>query len=84
MKTVILIPCYNESKTMEKVVKDYKKALTFKDYEMLQSSSIRKGTGIIDSVAYKGYIVRSLQDPNTCYYFDRTEKLIEEFNSMKI
>ena len=59
--------------------KNYKKALTFKDYEMLQSSSIRKGSGIIDSVAYKGYIVRSLQDPNTCYYFDRTEKLIEEF-----
>ena len=59
--------------------KNYKKALTFKDYDMLQSSSIRKGTGIIDSVAYKGYIVRSLQDPNTCYYFDRTEKLIEEF-----
>jgi len=59
--------------------KNYKKAMTFKDYDMLQSSSIRKGSGIIDSVAYKGYIVRSLQDPNTCYYFDRTEKLIEEF-----
>ena len=26
-KIAILIPCYNESKTIEKVVKDYKKAL---------------------------------------------------------
>ena len=59
--------------------KNYKKAITFKDYDMLKSSSIRKGSGIIDSVAYKGYVVRSVQDPNTCYYFDRTEKLIEEF-----
>ena len=59
--------------------KNYKKAMTFKDYDMIKSSSIRKGSGIIDSVAYKGYIVRSTQDPNTCYYFDRTEKLIEEF-----
>jgi len=59
--------------------KNYKKAMTFKDYDMIKSSSIRKDSGIIDSVAYKGYIVRSMQDPNTCYYFDRTEKLIEEF-----
>ena len=26
-KIAVLIPCYNESKTIEKVVKDYKKAL---------------------------------------------------------
>ena len=25
-KIAVLIPCYNESKTIEKVVKDYKKA----------------------------------------------------------
>ena len=59
--------------------KNYKKAMTFKDYDMIKSSSIRKNSGIIDSVAYKGYVVRSTQDPNACYYFDRTEKLIEEF-----
>lgn len=26
-KIAVLIPCYNESKTIEKVIKDYKKAL---------------------------------------------------------
>lgn len=26
-KIAVLIPCYNEAKTIEKVVKDYKKAL---------------------------------------------------------
>lgn len=27
-KIAVLIPCYNESKTIEKVVKDYKKSIT--------------------------------------------------------
>ena len=28
-KIAVLIPCYNESKTIEKVIKDYQKALPY-------------------------------------------------------
>ena len=59
--------------------KNYKKALTFTDYDMINSSSLKRNNGIIDSVEYNGYVVRSVQNPNKCLYFDRTEKLIEEF-----
>ena len=59
--------------------KDYKKALAFTDYDMINSSSLKKNNGIIDSVEYNGYVVRSVQNPNVCLYFDRTEKIIEEF-----
>ena len=59
--------------------KNYKKALTFTDYDMINSSSLKRNNGIIDSVEYNGFIVRSVQNPNKCLYFDRTEKLIEEF-----
>ena len=59
--------------------KDYNKALTFADYDMIKSSSYRKANGIIDSVQYDGYVVRSVQKKNVCIYLDRTEKLIEEF-----
>lgn len=27
MKTAVLIPCYNEAKTIEKVIKDFKKSM---------------------------------------------------------
>ena len=46
---------------------------------MINSSSLEKGNGIIDSVQYDGYVVRSVQNFNHCIYLDRTEKLIEEF-----
>jgi len=59
--------------------KNYKKALTFTDYDMINSSSLKRNNGIIDSVEYNGFVVRSVQNPNKCLYFDRTEKLIEEF-----
>ena len=59
--------------------KNYKKVLTFSDYDMINSSSFEKGNGIIDSVQYDGYVVRSVQNFNHCIYLDRTEKLIEEF-----
>ena len=59
--------------------KNYKKALTFTDYDMINSSSLKRNNGIIDSVEYNGFVVRSVQNPNNCLYFDRTEKLIEEF-----
>ena len=41
--------------------KDYNKALAFADYDMIKSSSYIKANGIIDSVQYNGYVVRSLQ-----------------------
>ena len=59
--------------------KNYDKALEFSDYDMINSSSFEKGNGIIDSVQYDGYVVRSVQNFNECIYLDRTEKLIEEF-----
>ena len=38
-KIAILIPCYNESKTIEKVVKDYKKALPEADIYVYDNNS---------------------------------------------
>ena len=54
-KIAVLIPCYNESKTIEKVVKDYKQALLEADIYVYDNNS-KDGT---DEVARKaGAIVR--------------------------
>ena len=54
-KIAVLIPCYNESKTIEKVVKDYKKALPEADIYVYDNNS-KDGT---DDIARKaGAIVR--------------------------
>ena len=54
-KIAVLIPCYNESKTIEKVVKDYKKALPEADIYVYDNNS-SDGT---DEIARKaGAIVR--------------------------
>ena len=64
---------------LKSLPKNYEKPLSFYDYDMINSSSFEKGNGIIDSVQYDGYVVRSIQNFNECIYLDRTEKLIEEF-----
>ena len=38
-KIAVLIPCYNESKTIEKVIKDYKKALPEADIYVYDNNS---------------------------------------------
>ena len=48
-KIAVLIPCYNESKTVEKVVKDYKKALPEADIYVYDNNS-KDGT---DEIAKK-------------------------------
>lgn len=54
-KVAILIPCYNESKTIEKVIKDYKKVLPDADIYVYDNNSV-DGT---DKIAKKaGAIVR--------------------------
>ena len=54
-KIAILIPCYNESKTIEKVIKDYKKVLPEADIYVYDNNS-KDGT---DEIAKKaGAIVR--------------------------
>ncbi len=54
-KIAVLIPCYNESKTIEKVVKDYKEALPEADIYVYDNNS-KDGT---DEIARKaGAIVR--------------------------
>ena len=64
---------------LKSLPKNYAKAISFHDYDMINSSSFEKGNGIIDSVQYDGYVVRSVQNFNECIYLDRTEKLIEEY-----
>lgn len=69
-KTVaILIPCYNESKTIEKVIKDYKKVLPKADIYVYDNNStdgtdvIAKETGAIVRYEYrqgKGNVIRSM------------------------
>ena len=69
-KTIaVLIPCYNESKTIEKVVKDYKKALPEADIYVYDNNSkdgtdeIAKKAGAIIRYEYKqgkGNVIRSM------------------------
>ncbi len=77
-KIAVLIPCYNESKTIEKVVKDYKKTLPNADIYVYDNNSvdgtdaIAKKAGTIVKYEYrqgKGNVIRSMfQDLNyDCY-----------------
>ena len=68
-KIAVLIPCYNEAKTIEKVVKDYKKALPEADIYVYDNNSsdgtdkIAKKAGAIIKYEYKqgkGNVIRSM------------------------
>ena len=68
-KIAVLIPCYNESKTIEKVIKDYKKALPDADIYVYDNNStdhtdeIAKKAGAIVRYEYrqgKGNVIRSM------------------------
>ena len=68
-KIAVLIPCYNESKTIEKVVKDYKKVLPNADIYVYDNNStdgtdkIAKKAGAIVKYEYrqgKGNVIRSM------------------------
>ncbi len=54
-RIAVLIPCYNEEKTIEKVVKDYKKALPIADIFVYDNNSTDKTSDIARSA---GAIVR--------------------------
>jgi len=69
MKTAILIPCYNEAKTIEKVVTDFKKVLPHADIYVYDNNStdntdkIAKEAGAIVKYEYKqgkGNVVKSM------------------------
>ncbi len=69
MKTAILIPCYNEELTIEKVIKDFKKELPEADIYVYDNNSkdktaqIAKANGAIVKHEYrqgKGNVVRSM------------------------
>ena len=69
MKTVILIPCYNESKTIKKVVHDFKKVLPHADVYVYDNNSTDNADKIANDacaiVRYeynqgKGNVVRSM------------------------
>ncbi len=77
-KIAVLIPCYNESLTIEKVVKDYKKVLPEADIYVYDNNSkdntdeIAKKAGAIVKYEYKqgkGNVIRSMfKDINAdCY-----------------
>ena len=68
-KIAVLIPCYNESKTIEKVVNDYKKALPNADIYVYDNNSsdgtdkIAEKAGTIVKYEYKqgkGNVIRSM------------------------
>ena len=68
-KIAVLIPCYNESKTIEKVIKDYKKVLPEADIYVYDNNStdgtdeIAKKAGAIVRYEYrqgKGNVIRSM------------------------
>lgn len=44
-KIAVLIPCYNESVTIEKVIRDYKKALPEADIYVYDNNSSDKTDG---------------------------------------
>lgn len=69
MKTAVLIPCYNEAATIEKVVRDFKTALPHADIYVYDNNStdntdeIARGAGAIVCYEYKqgkGNVVRSM------------------------
>ena len=69
MKTAVLIPCYNEELTIEKVIKDFKKELPDADIYVYDNNSkdktaqIAKANGAIVKHEYrqgKGTVVRSM------------------------
>lgn len=77
-KIAVLIPCYNESKTIEKVVKDYKKVLPEADIYVYDNNSkddtdkIAAKAGAIVRYEYKqgkGNVIRSMfkQIDADCY-----------------
>lgn len=77
-KIAVLIPCYNESKTIGKVVKDYKEALPEADIYVYDNNSIdgtdeiAKKAGAIVRYEYrqgKGNVIRSMfsQIDADCY-----------------
>lgn len=68
-KIAVLIPCYNESKTIEKVVKDYKKALPEADIYVYDNNSAddtdkiaRKAGAIVryETKQGKGNVIRTM------------------------
>ena len=60
-KIAVLIPCYNESKTIEKVVKDYKQALPEADIYVYDNNS-RKAGAIVryETKQGKGNVIRTM------------------------
>lgn len=69
MKTAVLIPCYNESKTIEKVVKDFKNILPNADIYVYDNNStdmtaqIAQAAGVIvrsEKKQGKGNVVRAM------------------------
>lgn len=77
-KIAVLIPCYNEARTIEKVVKDYKKALPEADIYVYDNNStdgtdeIARKAGAIVKYEYrqgKGNVIRSMfrQIDADCY-----------------
>lgn len=68
-KIAVLIPCYNESKTVEKVIKDYKKVLPEADIYVYDNNStdgtdkLARKAGAIVEYEYrqgKGNVIRSM------------------------
>ncbi len=68
-KIAVLIPCYNEAKTIEKVIKDYKKALPMADIYVYDNNSTDKTADIAkknDAIVVheyrqgKGNVIRSM------------------------
>ena len=68
-KTVVLIPCYNESKTIAKVIRDYKKALpkaeiyVYDNNSSDNTSKIAQAEGAIVKKEYKqgkGNVIRTM------------------------
>ena len=68
-KIAVLIPCYNESKTIEKVVKDYKQALPEADIYVYDNNSkdgtdeIAKNAGAVvryETRQGKGNVIRTM------------------------
>ena len=69
MKTAVIIPCYNESATIEKVVKDFRETLPHADVYVYDNNStdgtdeIARNAGAIVKYEYKqgkGNVVRAM------------------------
>ena len=93
MKIAVLIPCYNESKTIAKVVSDYRAALPEADIYVYDNNStdhtddIARQAGAIVRYEYrqgKGNVIRTMIDGDATYPAESAREMVDLVLNKKV